>query len=87
MVGSSGAKGLFTLNICGDAIANTNLSLFKFARVPTRPGKPDKMRVHLENLEISWNLKNLIKSWKNDMKTGCALKTPPNPLNYLNLLE
>ena len=24
-------------------------------RVPTRPGKPGKMRVHLENLEISWN--------------------------------
>ena len=23
-------------------------------RVPTRPGKPGKMRVHLENLEISW---------------------------------
>ena len=29
-------------------------------RVPTRPGKPGKMRVHLENLEISWNLKKLI---------------------------
>ena len=30
-------------------------------RVPTRPGKPGKMKVHLENLEISW---------KNDMKPG-----------------
>ena len=30
-------------------------------RVPTRPGKPGKMRVHLENLEISRNqMKNLI---------------------------
>ena len=24
-------------------------------RVPTRPGKPGKIGVHLENLEISWN--------------------------------
>ena len=29
----------------------------KVYRVPTRPGKPGKMRVHLENLEISWNFK------------------------------
>ena len=34
------------------------------SRVPTRPGKPGKpgkMRVHLENLEISWNFEKLIK--------------------------
>ena len=31
-------------------------------RVPTRPGKrgkPGKMRVHLENLEISWNFEKI----------------------------
>ena len=40
-------------------------------RVPTRPGKPGKMRVHLENLEISWNFEifnknhgKIIKTWK-----------------------
>ena len=33
-------------------------------RVPTRPGKPGKpgkMRVHLENLEISWNFEKCNK--------------------------
>ena len=30
-------------------------------RVPTRPGKPGKMRVHLENLEISWNFEKINK--------------------------
>ena len=30
-------------------------------RVPTRPGKPGKMKVHLENLEISWNFEKFIK--------------------------
>ena len=30
-------------------------------RVPTRPGKPGKMRVHLENLEISRNFGNFNK--------------------------
>ena len=48
-------------------------------RVPTRPGKPGKsgkMRVHLENLEISWNFENfnkydgkIIKTWKNLLTT------------------
>ena len=35
-----------------------------FNRVPTRPGKPGKpgkMRVHLENLEISWNFEKFNK--------------------------
>ena len=32
-----------------------------FYRVPTRPGKPGKMRVHLENLEISWNFEKFNK--------------------------
>ena len=34
------------------------------ARVPTRPGKPGKpgnMRLHLENLEISWNFEKFNK--------------------------
>ena len=30
-------------------------------RVPTRSGKPGKMRVHLENLEISWNFEKFNK--------------------------
>ena len=30
-------------------------------RVPTRPGKPGKMRVNLENLEISWNFEKFNK--------------------------
>ena len=30
-------------------------------RVTTRPGKPGKMRVHLENLEISWNFETFNK--------------------------
>ena len=30
-------------------------------RVPTRPGKPGKMRVHLENLEMSWNFEKFNK--------------------------
>ena len=28
---------------------------YETPRVPTRPGKPEKMRVYLENLELSWN--------------------------------
>ena len=40
-------------------------------RVPTRPGKPGKMRVHLENLEMSWNFEKFNKyHGKNDMKPG-----------------
>ena len=30
-------------------------------RVPTRPGKPGKRRIHLENLEISWNFEKINK--------------------------
>ena len=33
----------------------------KVLRVPTRPGKPGKMRVHLENLEILWNFEKINK--------------------------
>ena len=36
-------------------------SVIKMDRVPTRPGKPGKMRVHLENLEISWNFEKFNK--------------------------
>ena len=28
---------------------------------PGKPGKPGKMRVHLENLEISWNFEKFNK--------------------------
>ena len=38
---------------------------------PGEPGKPGKMRVHLENLEISWNFEKFNKyHGKNDMKPG-----------------
>ena len=37
------------------------VGLWELNRVPTRPGKPGKMRVHLENLEISWNFENFNK--------------------------
>ena len=30
-------------------------------RIPTQPGKPGKTRVHLENLEISWNFEKFNK--------------------------
>ena len=50
------------------------MKLYKFAylfRVPTRPGKPGKMRVHLENLEISWNF---VKFNKYHGKMTCNLE-------------
>ena len=31
-------------------------------RVPIRPGKPRKMKVHLENLEISWKFEKFNKN-------------------------
>ena len=37
------------------------LNMGKICRVPTQPGKPGKMRVHLENLEISWNFEKFNK--------------------------
>ena len=37
------------------------MPLITDSRVPTRPGKPGKMRVHLENLEISWNFEKCNK--------------------------
>ena len=36
-------------------------SIVYLIRVPTRRGKPGKMRVHLENLEISWNFEKINK--------------------------
>ena len=44
---------------------------FKKLRVPTRPGKPGKMRVYLENLEISWNF---VKFNKYHGKMTCNLE-------------
>ena len=46
------AQSPFTLRVC--------VKLY-IIRVPTRPGKPGKMRVHLENLEISWNFEKINK--------------------------
>ena len=44
-------------------------------KVPTRPGK---MRVHLENLEISWNFEKF-NNWHDTKpgKTRCVLKIHP----------
>ena len=56
-------------------------------RVPTRLGKPWKMRVHLKNLEISWNFEKFNKNHETWKKTGWVIKFPPNPLKYLNHLE
>ena len=39
--------------IVGGAPVN-RLASKSLIRVPTRPAKPGKMRVHLENQEISW---------------------------------
>ena len=50
-------------------------------RVPTRPGKPAKMRVHLENMEISWNFENLInimEKYINPEQIWWLLKITPN---------
>ena len=38
-----------------------SLSRSGHRKVPTRPGKPGKIRVHLENLEISWNFEKFNK--------------------------
>ena len=43
------------------SLFNYCMMLTKIIRVPTRPGKPGKMRVHLENLEISWNFEKFNK--------------------------
>ena len=47
------------------AVSRQKCGCFKLLyRVPTRPGKPGKpgkMRVHLENLEISWNFEKFNK--------------------------
>ena len=37
------------------------LCRMKLEQGSTRSGKPGKMRVHLENLEISWNFENFNK--------------------------
>ena len=49
--------------IVTDSVSVTEMvkSLNILHRVPTRPGKPGKMRVHLENLEISWNFEKFSK--------------------------
>ena len=65
-------------------------------RVSTRPGKPGKMRVHLENLEISWNFEKfnkyhgkILKTWKNLVASkNLPLKSDfENPLYNLRLLN
>ena len=47
------------------------MGIDKIYRVPTQPGKPGKMRVHLENLEISWNF---VKFNKYHGKMTCNLE-------------
>ena len=77
----------FTLSVLKSVSVNINIqfhsnrpvpeSVSVNGRVPTRPGKPGKMRVRLENLEISWNFEKFNKNhgkmiW-NLEKTWCAL--------------
>ena len=45
----------------GRGILRDTVDKWAVRRVPTRPGKPGKMRVHLENLEISWNFEKFNK--------------------------
>ena len=57
-------------------------------RVSTRPGKPGKIRVHLENLKISWNFENFNRNhgkmiWNLEKNWVCT----KNPLLNLNRLE
>ena len=51
---------LHTKHLSFPFILNSYLR-FVVTRVPTRPGKPGKLRVHLENLEISWNFEKFNK--------------------------
>ena len=46
------------------------------SRVATRPGKPGKMRVQLENLEKSWNFeeKKIMEKWYETWKNWVATK-------------
>ena len=41
--------------------ASLPMDSFSVPTRPGKPGKPGKMRVHLENLEISWNFKKFNK--------------------------
>ena len=53
--------------------------IFNKFRVPTQPGKPGKMRVHLENLEI-WNFEkfnNIMEKWHETWKNWVATKNSP----------
>ena len=66
-----------------DSDTGTDSDSCSMRRVPTRPGKPGKMRVHLENLEISWNFQKFNKyhgkwheTWKNLMATKNSPLTP-----------
>ena len=55
---------LSTQNITPNSVVNyfrTYTLTYPICRVPTRPGKPGKMRIHLENLEISWNFEKFNK--------------------------
>ena len=50
-------------NVTGEQITGTGhaTGVIMVIKVPTRPGKPGKMRVHVENLEISWNFEKFNK--------------------------
>ena len=55
-------KGLFVVPSYGVfLLPDTETETDKKFKVSTRPGKPGKMRVHLENLEISWNFEKFNK--------------------------
>ena len=60
---------------------HTENIVWELSRVPTqpgKPGKPGKMRVHLENLEMSWNFEkfniNIMEKWHETWKNLVATK-------------
>ena len=64
---------------------------FQTIRVPTQPGK---MRVHLENLEMTWNFENFNKyrgkwqkTWKNLVGTKNSPLLPWNNTKFTKLLK
>ena len=55
----------------------------KYDRVPTRPGEPGNMRVHLENMEKTWNFEKFngchgiwYETYKNWVTTKHSPLTP-----------
>ena len=67
LAGTVVASWSFTQDVAGSNPFTVMTNIFvsecsEFSdRVPTQPGKPGKMRVHLEHLGISWNFEKFNK--------------------------